>query len=95
MDNIEAPSYARVLKDGTCRVIWRNVLNNGFNMSDKTVDEYPFTNGAFYINKTINLYLKRQDPYNYWGLYSSNDIKGANVNIDEEDNYVKAEDIEC
>lgn len=95
LDNLDIPSYARILKDGTCRVIWRNVLNNGFNMSDDSVEEYPFTNGAFYVNKSINLYVRRQDPYGIWGLYSSDDIPGADINIDEEDNYVKDIDIEC
>lgn len=95
IDNLAIPSYAKILKDGTCRLIWRNVLNNGFNMSDKSVEEYPFTNGAFYINKGINLYVKRQDPYREWGLNSSDDIFGVEINIDKEDNYFKAADIEC
>ena len=55
MDNLNVPSYARVLRDGTCRIIWRNILNNGFNKSDDSVEEYPFTNGAFYINKRIDI----------------------------------------
>ena len=84
-----------MLKDGTCRVIWRNVLNNGFNLSDDTIEEYPFTNGAFYINKSINLYVRRQDPYGRWGMYTIDDIQGVEIDNTEEDNYVKAEDIEC
>ena len=95
MDNFEAPSYARVLKDGTCRVIWRDVLNNGFNEEDDTVEEYPFTNGAFYVNRRIDLYLRRQDPYNYYGLYNESDIKGELLDITKEDNYVKDTEIEC
>ncbi len=95
MDNLEVPSYAKVLKDGTCRIIWRNVLNNGFNISDKTVEEYPFTNGAFYVNKSVNLYLKRQDPYDIWGIYSNDDIPGADIDTTGEDNYVKHTEIEC
>ena len=95
LDNLDAPSYARVLKDGTCRIIWRNIVNNGFNMSDDSVEEYPFTNGAFYINKSINLYLKRQDPYDFWGLYSQDDLIGAEINTEDEDNYVKDIDMVC
>ena len=95
MDNLDIPSYAKVLRDGTCRVIWRDVLNNGFNMDDDTIEEYPFTNGAFYINKGVNLYLKRQDPYNIWELYSTSDIFGAEINLDDEDNYVKENEIVC
>ena len=95
MDNLDAPSYAKILKDGTCRVIWRDVVQNGFNLSDKSVEEYPFTNGAFYVNKRIDLYVRRQDPYNLWGLYSTSDPKGIEANIDAEDNYVKETEIVC
>lgn len=95
IDNLDIPSYARILKDGTCRLIWRDVLNNGFNESDKSVEEYPFTNGAFYINKRIDLYLRRQDPYGMYGLYSEDDILGKDVIYESEDNYVKEKDITC
>lgn len=54
------PYYARIIKDGSCRFYWRNVLANGIEEDDSKI--YPFTNGAFYINKNINFYLKRQDP---------------------------------
>lgn len=95
-DNLEVPNYANILKDGTCRIIWRDVINNGFDANDDTVEKYPFTNGAFYINKGVNLYVKRQDPYGVWGLYAvADDIEGASVNIEEEDNYVKESEIEC
>ena len=95
LDNLEAPSYARILKDGTCRIIWRNIVNNGLNKSDKTVEEYPFTNGAFYVNKRIDIYLRRQDPYALYGLYSEDDIEGNDVEIENEDNYLKDEEITC
>ena len=94
-DNLDIPSYARILKDGTCRFIWRNILNNGFNLSDDTVEEYPFTNGAFYVNRRIDLYLRRQDPHDYWGLYSDADIEGTSVDIEKIDNYVKDTEIVC
>lgn len=95
IDNLDVPSYARVLKDGTCRFIWRDILNNGFNTADKTLEEYPFTNGAFYINKRIDLYLRRQDPNNLYGLYSDDDVPGIAPPIEDENNYVKEEEIEC
>jgi hypothetical protein len=95
IDNLDCPSYARILKDGTCRFIWRNILNNGFNLPDDTVEEYPFTNGAFYINRRIDLYLRRQDPHDYWGLYSDGDIEGNNIDIEKIDNYVKDDEIVC
>lgn len=95
MDNLGCPSYAKVLKDGTCRIIWRNIINNGLNESDKTVEEYPFTNGAFYINKRFDIYVRRQDPYSIWGLYSMDDIEGTVIYVDDEDNYVKDTEIVC
>ena len=95
MDNLDAPSYAHLLKDGTCRVIWRDVLNNGFSLSDSSIEEYPFTNGAFYINKRIDLYVRRQDPHNEYGLYDEYDLLGLATYYEDEDNYVKEPEIEC
>ena len=93
LDNLNVPSYATVLKDGTCRVIWRDILNNGFNLADDTVEEYPFTNGAFYINKRIDLFVRRQDPFGWYGL-RSDDLQGIEIEK-ENDNYVKDKDIVC
>lgn len=95
LDNMGIPSYATLLKDGTCRYIWREVLNNGFNSSDDTLEEYPFTNGAFYVNSRIDLYLRRQDPDMIYELYSEDDIEGNRIEIEDTDNYVKNENIEC
>ena len=95
LDNINAPSYARILEDGTCRVIWRNVLNNGFAVNKNEIEEYPFTNGAFYVNKRIDLYLRRQDPYSLYTLYDEEDVEGVDVDIINEDNYYKEDEVEC
>jgi hypothetical protein len=95
IDNLGIPSYARILKDGTCRFIWRDILNNGFNKSDDTLEEYPFTNGAFYVNKRIDLFLRRQDPHNEYGLYADDDVEGIIPPSEDENNYVKEENIEC
>lgn len=53
----ETPEYAKLIKDGSCRYCWRNVISNGIESDDKV---YPFTNGAFYITKQINFFLRRQ-----------------------------------
>ena len=95
MDNLDIPSYARVLKDGTCRLIWRDLLNNGFNTADKTLEEYPFTNGAFYVNRRIDMFVRRQDPLNLYGLYSQDDIEGIEAPIEGENNYIREQNIEC
>ena len=94
MDNLGIPSYATIIRDGTCGLVWRNVLNNGFG-NDTSIEEYPFTNGAFYVNKKVDLFVRRQDPYGYYGLYDETDIFGNSMDISTEDNYIKEADIEC
>lgn len=93
-DNMEAPSYAHLLKDGTCRFVWRKIINNGENQN---IEEYPFTNGAFYINKKIDIYVRRQDPYEMYGLYSEDDIDvgGVEVSIENINDYYSEDDIQC
>ena len=86
---ISAPLIPFVIKNTNL------LLNNGFNKSDDSVEEYPFTNGAFYINRKIDLYVRRQDPYNEFSLYNDSDIKGNITDFTKEDNYIKEADIEC
>lgn len=95
LDNLDIADYATILKDGTCRYVWRDVVNNGIDGGDRNLEEYPFTNGAFYVNKRIDLYVRRQDPYGVYGLYSDDDIFGEEILIENEDNYVKDEEISC
>ena len=95
MDNLDVPSYAKVLKDGTCRVIWRDVIKNGFDTDNDSVEKYPFTNGALYINKRIDIHVRRQDPYDVYKLYDERDIEGNYLEIEGADNYIKDTDIEC
>lgn len=94
IDNLGAPSYAKLLKDGTCRYLWRDVINNGMEVNDN-IETYPFTNGAFYINKSINIYVRRQDPYNVYGLYSSEDLEGNERDSITTNNYVTVSEITC
>ena len=55
------PDYAEISRDGSCMFRWRNIVSNGTEDDENVI--YPFTNGAFYITKGINLYLRRQKPY--------------------------------
>lgn len=79
------PEYA--YKIGKNTYLWRDVLNVG-NKDAVELTEYPFANGHFYIGKMVNFFLKRQDPFNYNGLYAGgkipNDIFG---NSKKESNY--------
>jgi len=93
IDNLGVPSHAHLLKDGTCRYIWRDVINNGSMGGDRNIEEYPFTNGAFYINRRIDLYLRRQDPYGTYRLFAEDDIDKFGVEVPfEQINYYKSED---
>jgi len=72
------PPYAVDLKDG--RFLWRDLLDIGFNDGQEETLDYPFTNGCHYLHNTICLNLRRQDPFNLYGVYYSQtpeDPKGA------------------
>ena len=87
LKNIDIPHYAYEVGENSNIFLWRDILNVG-NKDTVELTEYPFANGHFYINKEINFFLKRQDPFGYNGLYSSelspNDIFG---NVKEENIY--------
>jgi hypothetical protein len=86
------PSTATFLTDGTYRFVWREMVKNGFGENDEEV--YPFTNGAFYINKSINLYVKRQDPNNYVSKYTTSTLKSPTYPYDPESKVMKEEVID-
>lgn len=96
-DNI--PFYAEKI-DNTNRYLWRNVNNVG-DKDNTVLPEYRFANGYFYIDQDINFFLKRQDPFNEFGLWYNgepednklpNDIIG---NILKESNYEYKEETEA
>lgn len=96
-DNI--PFYAEKV-DNTNRYLWRNINNVG-NKDNTVLPEYRFANGYFYIDQDINFFLKRQDPFNEFGLWYNgeeednilpNDIIG---NILKESNYEYKEETEA
>ena len=93
--NNNIPYYATRIDHN--KFLWRDLYRPG-ELLDSNLTQYPFANNAFYINKEINFFLKRQDPYGYSGLYCSqafpNDVAG---NHKEKDNYVykTEEDIVC
>lgn len=89
--NNNIPDYATRIDHN--KFLWRDLYRPG-ELLNSDLTQYPFANNAFYINKEINFFLKRQDPYGYSGLYCSqafpNDVAG---NHKEENNYVyKTED---
>lgn len=79
----DIPLYAKVIMDGSCRFYWRNL---------QIIDDYPFTNGAFYIKRDINFYLRRQDPHGE--NLSINFIGPDYTPIGESTNYYPSTNIE-
>ena len=91
----EIPDYATFLKDGSCRFVWREMHNNGFD-NNSPIEKYPFMNGAFYVNKQINLFVRRQDPNEYTSLQTGQFPNDKTPNIIKfENNYYKENDIIC
>lgn len=99
------PFYANIIKDGSCRYLWREVLQNGFD-DNSNVEVYPFTNNALYIHRNINFYLRRQNPLDEPqetielsenNAYISYEDKGEIVSkVEAEDNYVSEKNMkEC
>ncbi len=64
------PDYAVNLLDG--RYLWRDILDIGFNESNEKTLEYPFLNGCHYMYSNYCFYVRRQDPFDNWGLFYSN-----------------------
>ena len=83
--NTSIPKYADEIQPNV--FLWRPVLRVG-DQGATEIPDYPFTNGALYIHKDINFFLRRQDPEGINGLYCKdafpNDIPG---DIRKESNY--------
>lgn len=97
IDNLEIPNYAEIMRDGSCRLVWRNIIHNG-TVTDKNIETYPFTNGALYINKPINLVVKRQDPFDFYGLIGDAepfDKPGVSIDENKIDTSYNSEEIQC
>ena len=94
-DNLGAPSYATLLKDGTCRYVWRDIVPNGSMDSEKSLEVYPFTNGALYVNRAVDLFVRRQDPDDIYGLYDPDDEFGVQPPSEDINNYKSEDEIRC
>lgn len=92
--NDDIPDYATKVDHNT--FLWRDVIKPGDTYSTLT-DYYPFTNNAFYVNKEINFFLKRQDAFGYNGLYTDlfpSDKEGNKYNEDTY-TYTEEDDVVC
>lgn len=82
--------YSYNIPDGSGRYIWRDVKKTSEITTGSELYDQPFTNGATYIHKDINFYLKRQDPYGIYGLSyinSKNDLQ-REIEITGKEKYV-------
>lgn len=70
--NILKPSTAYDFDDGSGIYRWRNIESFEFLRTDSELYDGVFTNGAHYIHKNINFFLRRQDPYSLYGLNPNN-----------------------
>lgn len=97
--NSNIPFYAEKV-DNTNRYLWRNVNNVG-NKDNTVLPEYRFANGYFYVDQDINFFLKRQDPFNEFGLWYNGEDEDNNLpndiigNILKESNYEYKEETEA
>ena len=65
------PDYSEKLNGG--KYIWRDLLTIGAPLANGETLEYPFTNNSHYIYDNICFVMKRQDPFNLYGLYYGGD----------------------
>lgn len=61
------PKYAKYLPNAHS-FVWKSILTPSTLPVDSDIYYRPFANGCFYIEKNCNLFLKRQDPTNKYGL---------------------------
>ena len=91
------PSYAHLLNDGSCRYVFRELKQNGFD-DDSENEVYPFTNNSLYINKNITFFLRRQNPNGTSELRSKTypyDIVNNTISFEKENKYYHEEEIQC
>lgn len=61
------PTYA-IYSEIRGTFIWREPMKISDSLSGSNLYDAPFANGAIYLQNNINLFLKRQDPENKYGL---------------------------
>ena len=89
------PDYAVLSTEGSCYYMWRDVIENGFD-NNSSIESYPFSNGSFYINKDVNLFVKRQDPKNEAKLQANAfPFDPTPKTYEDKDTYYTEEDITC
>ncbi len=70
INTIDIPSYATAFSDG--RYLWRDLIDIGSIQPNSEILDYPFINGSHYMYNNYCFNVKRQDPFDFWGLYYAN-----------------------
>ena len=92
--NEDIPDYADNVS--TNMFLWREIIPAS-ESDDETLNGYPFANGALYIDKCINFYLKRQDPEGINGLYYHGtfpDVEGR-IQLPSNYEYIPESEVIC
>lgn len=61
------PTYARYILS-TGKIVWRSIVPPSELPNDSDIYDRPFANGCFYIETGFNIFVRRQDPDNAFGL---------------------------
>ena len=61
------PVYAKLCLS-TKEFSWRPILKTSELDNNNDLTKLPFSNGCIYVQKNINFFLRRQDPYGDYGL---------------------------
>lgn len=80
--NLEIPSYAYMLPDGTGRHIWRDIMKPSTVSFLSDLYNIPFTNGAFYHHTNVTFPVQRQDPFRTFGMQIKKDGKPLENNFE-------------
>lgn len=100
--NITIPDYAYMLPDGTGRHLWRDLIKPSEYSFMDDLYNIPFTNGSFYHHTNIMFFVRRQDPFQKYGMvlhregetkqfFNNFNIPSIEANISN-DEYVKESD---
>lgn len=69
-NTIDMPNYVTAFPDG--RYLWRDLIDIGSIQPNTEILDYPFINGTHYMYNNYCFTIKRQDPFDFWGLYYAN-----------------------
>lgn len=80
------PFYAKLLPNKR-KFIWRKLLNQSELKNTNSLYDITFSNGRLYIEKNINFFLRRQDPFGQYGLSTPIYKDGDNIYSNPMDDY--------